>query len=196
MNTASQILGEARKVLGMGEPLDLRDRSKLVRNLVFIYQVITASEKLLEVAVLNTPPGLLRNYYLEHLKEERGHVHWLEEDLLGAGVDPNKFPISVNARAMVGSVYYDIFHVSSAALLGYMLVLEGFPMSREVVDHLEELHGSNLLRTLRYHAEHDVAHSKDVAEMLEIVPKVQKEIARQTAFQTAVYLNRAQQELI
>jgi plasmid maintenance system antidote protein VapI len=65
------------------------------------------------------------------------------------------------------------------------------------VEHLESLHGTKLLRTLRYHAEHAVVHvvlhGADVARLLDQEPEHLQELVKNNALITAQHLNRAVQ---
>lgn len=172
-------------------PLDLTNRAVLIANLCFVHQFISASERLVDEAAQEAT-GELRDYYLEHAEEERGHAAWLAADLLTAGADVMKIPKSRTAVAMAGGQYYLMKHVSPAALLGYMAVLEGNPMPMEMIEHLEALHGVDLLRTVRYHAEHDIDHGAYLAQMID---KTKDGIIMESAVQTALYLNEFQREL-
>ncbi len=153
-------------------------RAVLIANLVFLHQVIVASEPLLRHAIARTYSLLdcpfraaLLDYLQTHLVEERDHAAWLEQDLISAGVDPTDQPLSLHAVETVGAQYYLINHATPAALLGYMAFLECFPMPLEQVAWLEQVHGKELLRTVRYHAEHDVDHGKSLINIIDRVPQ-------------------------
>jgi len=159
--------------------------------MTFVHQVITASEELMQEA-LKVADRPLRNYLMAHAEEERGHADWLAADLLTAGVDVAKVPIFRKAAAMAGSQYYLIKHQSPYALLGYMAVLEGFPVMLEAVDALEAAHGKDLFRTLRYHAEHDLEHRKELFAFIDENPRPE---IMQSAIETAKYMNELSDEL-
>jgi hypothetical protein len=171
--------------------LDGTQRDAVIANLVFVYQVIIATESLLEEAI-EASEHALRDYFVSHLEEERDHQAWLAEDLRSAGIDVAKMPLSQIAVEMAGSQYYLIKHVNPASLLGYMAVLEGFPIALEVVTELESQHGKDLFRTLRYHAEHDIDHSK---ELFAVINQCADPIILRSALQTATYMNKFTREL-
>lgn len=171
--------------------LNLFDRPTLLANLVFIHQVITATEGLLQAAI-DASSGALREYFVDHIEEERGHAEWLRADLESAGVDCKSQPLSRSAVAMAGTQYYLVNHVTPAAMLGYMMVLECLPIPVQVVEMLEVEHGKDLLRTARFHAEHDIGHG---ARLLEIVDEHYCDEIMQSAVETARYLNEFVQEL-
>lgn len=171
--------------------MNILDRPVIVSNLVFMHQVITASEPLMQEA-LKVADAPLHAYLTEHAEEEQDHAAWLAADLLTAGIDVDKVPKFRRAVAMAGSQYYLIKHQSPYALLGYMAVLEGFPVSLEAVDALEAAHGKDLFRTLRYHAEHDLDHRKDLFAFIDKNPRPE---IMQSAVETAKYMNELSDEL-
>lgn len=144
--------------------LDFTDRSTLIANMSFVHSLMIASEPLLEEAALLADQKFLADYFTQHLAEELHHAEWLAADLDLAGVE-----LVVNWRSarIAGMQYYLVRHVSPQALLGYMAVLECKPMPLDALEVLEMMHGKQLLRTMRYHAEHDIAHSRDLLSFIE-----------------------------
>ena len=93
-----------------------------------------ASENLLVVAMQNTPEDTpLYEYFVRHLREEKSHELWLVEDLQSIGIDVSTTIVPREAVEMVGSIYYLIYHLDSSALLGYMFLMECFPMNLSIV---------------------------------------------------------------
>lgn len=164
---------------------DFTVRSNLVAHLVFIYQMMIASEQLLESAIEESH-GKLKDYFVAHLAEERNHAQWLREDILSAGVDVSTIKRIAAAVELAGSQYYLIKHVSPLCLLGYMATLEGFPVSLEYIEKLEELHGTKLLRTCRHHAEEDLWHRID---LFDIIDQIGDELILENAVDTALKIN-------
>lgn len=169
--------------------LNLYDRAVFLRNLVFLYHVIRASEQLLEIAQKVAPEGSLREYYKQHKLEEANHAEWLFTDLTDAGVE--LFPCPLQAAQLAGSQYYHLLHTSPAALLGYIFVMESFPPEMELVEDLEAVHGKELLRTTRYHAENDPDHSKSLYDLLDTLPTETRQVIRQVALDTVNQLSAA-----
>lgn len=163
-----------------------------------MYQVIAASENLLRTAIEacdGSEFGNLLSAYLQaHLTEERGHEKWLAADLATAGIDVKAMPLSLKAVEMAGTQYYMIQHVHPVSLLGYMAVLEGNATPLETVEELEAAHGKELFRTLRYHAEHDIDHAKDLDDFIARVPKDLMQHVINSANQTKYYLIEAAKE--
>ena len=135
------------------------------KRLHFNYWLMKASERLLEEAIPEAT-GALQDYYKKHLEEERRHEEWLAEDLKRMGVP---LVLDLNAASVAGAQYYLIKHVHPALLLGYMWILEAAPKPLETVEALEQEHGP--LKCLRYHAEHDPDHVKDLADQINALPE-------------------------
>lgn len=186
-----QLLQAVRGVRETYPQIDLSRRDVFLRNLVFIHQVIVATENLLREAYGRTRPGRLLHFYGDHLTEERDHEKWLAADLASADIDVRALSVSPEAVAMAGSQYYLIHHVDPAALLGYMAVLECFPIDAAALKSLEEIHGKKLCRTLRYHAEHDIEHGADVLDEIDLLDDKQFQLVMQNAVQTALYIGSA-----
>jgi hypothetical protein len=171
--------------------IDLADRKSMLLNLIFVYQVARTSETILREAAACTN-GALHDYYKAHLQEEIGHENWLEADLKTAGIDVKTMPLFKKAIEMAGSQYYLLKHFSKYCLLGYMLVVEGFPLPMNYVDDLEKIHGKDVLRTVRYHSVNDLEHRQDLFDMID--QHMKPEIL-QSAIQTAQYFNEFINEL-
>lgn len=163
----------------------------LIPNLIFLYHVIVASEKLLKEAIAKGDDSRLRNYFEHHLEEEKDHAKWLAEDLQCVGIDVTRTDAPLVAIQMVGSIYYLIFHSHSAALLGYMLVLESWPMNREKFSEMGRPYPNQLLRTLNYHMDHDPAHLRDLVDVISSVPEHRKLISDVAAMTRACLMQAA-----
>lgn len=190
MKQSEHLLQVIRDVVGQWPHVDLSNRATFIRNLVFMHRMMIASEHLLEVAIAGYR-GKFHDYYAAHLEEERRHDEWLAEDLSSAGIDISTCPYDPEAVASAGAQYYLIYHVDTCALLGYMAVLECFPMSLNQLETLEQAHGKQLCRTLRHHAEHDVSHGNDLLEQVDRLTPTQFQLVAQNAVQTAIYIGSA-----
>ncbi len=153
--------------------------------LAFWYQVIIASEKLLEEAIFLLGDegfeGELKAFYRKHLEEERNHAKWLKEDL-------GDHPIGLNmtAAALAGTQYYLIRHVHPVCLMGYMQVLEGKPIEQSFIDELEAMHGKKAARTVSIHAENDPDHIKELLSFP--IPEELQGLVEASKLQTIKYL--------
>jgi hypothetical protein len=151
-----------------------------------MYGVILASESLLAKAVCQTT-GPVWDYYVKHFDEERNHVTWLAADLHTVGVIPPL--VHWRAARLAGTQFYLIEHVSPVALLGYMAALECRPMALVDVERLEDWHGKPLLRTLRYHAEHDTQHGPEILALIETLSGQDRDLVLNNAAHTAWLLS-------
>ena len=134
----------------------------LVKSLSFWYRIVVASEPLLQAAAVKAE-GQLKDFYLLHLEEERGHDEMLRNDLERLGV--TDIPHSHTAAQIAGSQYYLIVHDDPALLLGYMHALESDSMKPDDVDRLESENGT-ALTALRHHAIHDPGHREELERMI------------------------------
>jgi len=193
MTFSDQLIQKTEKVVSGYTMPDLTEKFPLLMNLVFLYHAMKASANLLRVA--GEQETNLKGYFQKHLLEEQDHDKWLAEDLLTAGVDVTETVTPRVAVEMVGSIYYLIYHIDPVAQLGYMAVMECLPKSEKYVEYLESLHGKDLLRTVRYHTEHDIAHGKDLREVLDSCTPDQQFLISQVAEQSAHYFGRAMQAI-
>lgn len=164
--------------------VDLSNPSVFRSYMLLQYHLMVASENLMEVA-LEASTGDLAAYLQEHLLEEKDHAVWLADDLRCMGVDVRKTVASPDAKNIAGSVYYSIHHESPASLLGYMAFLEFFPSPIEHIEKLEELYGRAAIRTLRYHAVHDVDHAQDLMAVIDSMSEEDQMKIRDAAVHTA-----------
>jgi hypothetical protein len=147
--------------------------------------------------------GIVAGYCERHIEEERGHDDWLLEDLAVLGVDPDEVlrrPPSPTVAALVGAQYYWIAHVHPVGLLGYVLLLEGWPPTPAIVDELRRRTGFGpaAFRTLLAHADLDPHHGQELDEVLDGLPlsPAQRELLGVSALTSAARLAEALDELL
>ena len=170
----------------------------VIANLIFLHDVIVASEQLLAEAMksIDLLPrssfhARLAEYYRSHLDEERDHVKWVREDLKSIDVNvpaalPNQW-----AMGMAGSQYYLLNHAHPAALLGYMAVLEGDPTPIEVVESMEHRYGKQLLRCIRFHAVKGLEHRKELFAVIDDTPESLRDLIAYSTDNTLDYMIQA-----
>lgn len=187
---SERIIADVQALRDEAPVIDLADRTMLILNLVWLHQIVIASEGLMELATAEAPAAakVFRAYMTDHLEEERNHAEWLAEDLAAAGVNVKRLPLNRSAVELAGSQYYLIHHVSPAAILGYMAVLEGFTFPLDMLEQLEAIHGKELLRCLRYHAENDIEHRK---ELFKVIDQLDDPIIYDNAIRTQLLINEA-----
>jgi hypothetical protein len=147
--------------------------------------------------------GMVAGYCARHIEEERGHDDWLLEDLASLGVDPDVVrirPPSPTVAALVGAQYYWIHHVHPVGLLGYVLLLEGWPPTPGTVDELRRRTGyaPAAFRTLLAHADLDPHHGEELDEVLDALPlsPAQRELLGVSALSSCARLAEAFEELL
>jgi Iron-containing redox enzyme len=161
------------------ERKDFAERFRIF--LVIVHSTIRASVPLLNAAASesekydNDLSRRLAKYYRDHAIEEMHHDEWLLEDLGVLGVPKDQvlsaFP-PIAAAELVGAQYYWIHHLHPACLLGYILVVEGYPMTKEGVEELIARTGfpRDAFRTLFEHSSLDVHHLEELNETIDELP--------------------------
>jgi hypothetical protein len=187
-----------------------RVRELYPRYLVLSHGIIRGSVPLMVAARdrARALPGdpvaaMVADYTERHIDEELGHDDWLLEDLASLGVDPgavrSRAP-SPTVAALVGAQYYWIHHVHPVGLLGYVLLLEGWPPTPETVDELRRRtgYGAAAFRTLLAHADLDPSHGEELDAVLDALPlrAEQRELLGVSALSSAAGLAAAFEELL
>jgi heme oxygenase-like protein len=172
--------------------LDLARAEIFVSNILFAYAITLASEELIETAINKSLDTELIDYLDKHLAEERHHTEWFREDLASAGLTPGTH---WRAAQIAGMQYYLINHVSPQALLGYMAALECRPTPLATVEWLEARYGKPLLRMVRYHAEHDIAHGSDLLQFIETTSGLDYQLIANNIRQTTCLLRDAYKDI-
>lgn len=188
MRLSEQIIQTVSVMRELAPQINLGEQRCLIANLVFLHQVIVASENLMATALAETKNPRLSRYLLAHAPEEKDHAKWLRDDLMTVGIDPEQEDLIRAAAELVGTQYYLIQHRNPNTLLGYMAVLEGFPFPMDLLEQLEQIHGKELLRCLRFHAVHDQEHR---VELFRVIDELGDPDIYQNAVRTQYLLNEA-----
>ena len=157
-----------------------RIRELYPEYLVASHWIIRASVPLLETA-RDRANGLgpddhaaatVAAYLSDHIEEERGHDEWLLDDIAVLGLSRTEVlarPPSSSVAALVGAQYYWVLHYHPVAVLGYVALLEGYPITDEEVRKLAERtgHPGSAFRTLAKHAELDPGHGAELDRVLD-----------------------------
>jgi hypothetical protein len=150
--------------------------------IVTIHQGMRASVSLLRTALQrcqelqNADPvaTAMVPYLAQHIKEE-DHDHWALEDLEVLGVPRSEVmrPMpSPTIASLIGAQYYWMLHHHPVAVLGDMMVREGYPPAVETVEVLiaRSRYPRAAYRTLRRHSRLDIHHRDDLIELLDGLP--------------------------
>jgi hypothetical protein len=140
----------------------------------------TGRDRARELAPDDPIAAELVDYLQEHVEEERDHDEWLLQDLESIGVDRAAVlsrPPSPTIASAVGAQYYWILHVHPVALLGWIALLEGYPPETETIDRMAARTGypPSAFRTLREHAELDIAHGDELFAVIDRLPLTEEQ---------------------
>jgi len=166
----------------------------IIASLKFLYFLALPTERLLKEAgqetdALTDPYTVqLHDYYVRHLVEESGEIDLLISDLASVDVDARALQPNFGAIAMIGTQYYLMKHIDPICLLGYMAVAEACPVSLELVEKLEELHGKDLFKFLRLHAVADLEHRKELIDLIDACPEEKQHLILWSSEVTLKYL--------
>lgn len=106
-------------------------------------------------------------YLARHVEEERGHCEWVLDDLEALGLDRGeeaRRPLTFRAAALLGSGYTWTFEAHPAAILGFLAVFEGDPMTVPFLEQVADRHGLPRAAFGFYldHARIDPRHSAEI----------------------------------
>jgi hypothetical protein len=166
--------------------------TQLVPILQFNYWTMVASHRMLLMAASKSP-GDLAGYFREHAREERNHDRWLLSDLKANGYFEGNCPLI--AASLIGTVMYSIEFLDPCALLGWQIIGECFSLTEDQLTALETVWGTNLLRTIRYHATHDQTHAWQLLVEINNLDGRRQAIVERTALATARMFAAAMQEI-
>lgn len=166
------------------------DRQKVVDFLVMLHQIMRSSVPLMECAVHQcklldrSDPFAphLASYYAHHASEELNHDKWAMEDLETIGLTKAALldltpPAEI--ASLSGGQYYWVLHHHPLMLLGYLIVLEGYPPTDEKISYMRDASGlpDSAFRTLRLHGELDPTHLLELDDFLDSLPLKPKHIS-------------------
>jgi hypothetical protein len=167
-----------------------RIRELYPEYLAMIHSVIRTSvplmeavrERALALAAEDAVAAEMADYLVEHIEEERDHDEWLLQDLEAIGVERSALLARVpspTVASVVGAQYYWGLHVHPVAILGWIGLLEGYPPELALIEELEARTGypPEAFRTLREHAELDIAHGAELFEFLDRLPLTEEQAA-------------------
>jgi hypothetical protein len=139
-------------------------------------------------------------YLAKHIADEAGEDMLVDLESLGfkrSELEGRRTSPSV--AALVGAQYFWTLQVHPVALLGSLLVLEGYPPTTRLVDELVARTGlpAEAFQSMYEHAEVDVRHRDEAHELLDTLPITdeQEKLIGVSAFQTVDLLGRAFKEI-
>jgi len=117
----------------------------------------------------------LAGYWARHIEEEAGHDRWLLEDLQRIGVDVERElarPPAPEIAALMGTLHFWVLHTHPVAALAYFYVVERSPPTVQLLDWMVNVAGvpRAALRTFYRHATIDIAHARELEELMDGLP--------------------------
>jgi pyrroloquinoline quinone (PQQ) biosynthesis protein C len=114
----------------------------------------------------------LADYMGIHVEEERGHDRWLLEDIQTLGFEEQEILQSQPCAAVVnliGAQYFWMTHVHPVAIMGYMILMEGYAPVTSQLEDIRVRSGApaSAFRCLQRHAEDDPGHLADLNRTLD-----------------------------
>lgn len=117
----------------------------------------------------------LVGYWTQHIEEEAGHDLWLLDDLLVVGIDRERVlsdPPPPEIAELLGTVHFWILHTHPVAALAYFYVIERTPPTEQFLDWMVRSVGvpRDALRTFYRHSIIDIAHGRELEELVDSLP--------------------------
>jgi hypothetical protein len=114
-------------------------------------------------------------YLGTHIEEEKDHDDWLLSDIESLGISPADVRRATPCAAvvsLVGAQYFWMLHVHPVTILGYLIVLEGYPPLGEQLEAIRVRTGlpETAFRCLKSHAEDDPDHIAALNRTLDLMP--------------------------
>lgn len=124
---------------------------------------------------------LVARYLARHVEEERGHCEWVLDDLAALDFDraeEARRPLTCRAAALLGCGYTWAFESHPAAILGFLAVFEGDPMTVPFLEGVIARHGLPKESFGFYldHARIDPRHSAEIFAMVDAVAEAAPEL--------------------
>lgn len=114
----------------------------------------------------------LAAYLQVHLEEELGHDLWLLDDICSLGFTERevlKAQPCASLIALLGAQYFWIMHVHPVAIMGYLILAEGYAPLNSQLDEIRIRSGvpASAFRCLKKHADDDPSHLADLNRTLD-----------------------------
>jgi pyrroloquinoline quinone (PQQ) biosynthesis protein C len=111
-------------------------------------------------------------YLSVHIEEEAGHDAWLLDDICSLGFEPQQVlhaPPCAATAALIDSQYHWIRQLHPVAIMGYLILMEGYAPLVSQLDEIKARSGApeTAFRCLRRHAEDDPQHLAELNAALD-----------------------------
>jgi hypothetical protein len=147
----------------------------LIQALILIRSGLTLMEVARERSLAQPEDAVSRvlaAYLQVHLAEERGHDLWLLDDIRALGLEEQEILRTQPCTAvvdLVGAQYFWMMHVHPVAIMGYLILMEGYAPLKEQLDQIRIRSGApaDAFRCLVRHADDDPGHLADLNQILD-----------------------------
>jgi hypothetical protein len=117
----------------------------------------------------------LVDYWTDHIRAEAGHDEWLLHDMRRLRIDADRVVASApdpDVAELIGTLHFWVLHTHPIAALAYFYIAERSVPNQRMVDRIAESAGvrSEGLRTFHRHAVIDLAHGRELEELLDSLP--------------------------
>lgn len=114
----------------------------------------------------------LADYLQVHLEEELGHDLWLLDDIRSLGFEEQAVLQAQPCAALIdliGAQYFWMMHVHPVAIMGYLILMEGYAPLASQLEDIKERTGApaSAFRCLKRHADDDPEHLADLNRTLD-----------------------------
>lgn len=114
----------------------------------------------------------LAAYLQVHLEEELGHDLWLLDDICSLGFTEQEVITAqpcASLIALLGAQYFWMMHVHPVAIMGYLILAEGYAPLNSQLDEIRVRSGvpASAFRCLKKHADDDPSHLADLNRTLD-----------------------------
>lgn len=135
------------------------------------YEYVRYSTRILALTAghLDLHQTLMSNRFIQHAAEEKNHDKLLAQDAKALGTAILELPVLAEAEAFHKSLYYWIYQGAPAAILGWVLCLEGCAVRNGpmVFTRAEQAHGTKAASFLKVHSAEDPEHMEKALATLE-----------------------------
>jgi pyrroloquinoline quinone (PQQ) biosynthesis protein C len=131
-----------------------------------------ARERALAARAKDTAARKLAAYLEVHLEEELGHDLWLLDDIRSLGFEDREVLEAQPCAALVdlvGAQYFWMMHAHPVAIMGYLILMEGYAPLASQLDDIQTRTGApaSAFRCLKRHAEDDPEHLAELNRTLD-----------------------------
>lgn len=147
----------------------------LIQAHILIRNGLTLMEVARERSLAQPEDAVARDlaaYLQVHLEEELGHDQWLLDDIRTLGLDEHQILQAQPCAAvvdLVGAQYFWMMQVHPVAIMGYLILMEGYAPLKEQLDQIRVRSGApaEAFRCLVRHADDDPGHLADLNRTLD-----------------------------